>query len=217
MTEFARDERNKVRRVPQRGAYDSEAIYPIIDAAKICHVGFVAEGQPFVIPTIHARVGDVLYFHGATKSRLIQHMAEGHPVCVTVTLLDGLVLARSAFHHSMNYRSAVVFGTGCLVEDPDEKLEALKAITEHVVPGRWAEARQPNELEMKATGVVSLTIESASAKVRAGGPIDDEDDYALDVWAGVLPYEQAPIAAEPDGRLSEGIAAPEYVTQLLAR
>lgn len=215
MTEFATTGRNKVRRVPARGAYDRETVYSLVDAAKMCHVGFVADGQPFVIPTIHARMGDALVFHGATKSRLIGHIRSGAPVCVAITLMDGLVIARSAFHHSMNYRSAVIFGTGRLLEDADEKLQALECITNHVIPGRWDHCRQPNPTELKATSVAALTIESASAKIREGGPIDDEEDYALDVWAGVLPFTHAPSGIVPDGRLAEGVDVPGHVARLL--
>jgi nitroimidazol reductase NimA-like FMN-containing flavoprotein (pyridoxamine 5'-phosphate oxidase superfamily) len=208
---FPRSERNKVRRLPQRAQYDKETIYRIIDATPICHVGFVQEEQPYVIPMLHGRVGDTLYFHGAHASRLLKQAGAGQPMSVAFTLLDGLVLARSVFHHSVNYRSAVIFGTGGLVESDAEKLVALEALTEHITPGRWADARRPNPQELKSTAVISLHIESASAKIRTGGPVDDEADYALPVWAGVVPLElcaQAPIA---DPKLSAGIAAPGYV------
>jgi nitroimidazol reductase NimA-like FMN-containing flavoprotein (pyridoxamine 5'-phosphate oxidase superfamily) len=179
--------RTTVRRLAARGAYDRETIYAVIDEAYICHVGFVVDGHPFVIPTIHARVGDTLYFHGSAASRMLRSLRDGVDACVTVTLLDGLVLARSAFHHSMNYRSVVVLGKGREVTDRAEKLRALDAIVEHVVLGRSKIARAPNESEIRQTMVISLPLSEASAKVRTGPPLDDEPDYALDVWAGVIP------------------------------
>ncbi|MEZ4559705.1 MAG: pyridoxamine 5'-phosphate oxidase family protein [Caldilineaceae bacterium] len=196
--EFAQDERNRVRRLPARGVYDRATIYAIVDAAPICHVGFAVDGQPYVIPTIHARVDDTIFLHGAKASRLLKHVEAGHPLCVTVTHLDGLVLARSVFHHSMNYRSAMLFGRGELVTDADAKWAALEAITEHVMPGRWADARQPTAKEMSATTVVAMAIESASAKSRSGPPGDDEEDYALPVWAGVLPLQTQALPLEVD-------------------
>lgn len=203
--------RTRLKRLSKRGAYDRETINAILDEGFICHVGFVVDGQPYVIPTGFARVGDVLYIHGSSASRMIRTLAEGVDVCVTVTLVDGLVLARSAFHHSVNYRSVVVLGKASLVEDPDEKNIALEAITEHIVPGRWADVRWPNELELKATSVLRQPIDEASAKVRTGDPVDDEEDYAMDVWAGVLPLEVShgdPIA---DAKLPAGIEPPEYI------
>jgi len=179
--------RTTVRRLAARGVYDREAIYAILDEAYICHLGFVVDGQPFVIPTIHARVGDTLYFHGSAASRMLRSLRDGIDACVTVTLLDGLVLARSAFHHSMNYRSVVVFGKGREVVDREEKLRALDAIVEHVVLGRTALVSPPNESEIRQTLVIALPLSEASAKVRTGPPIDEEEDYALDVWAGVVP------------------------------
>lgn len=162
-------ELTRIRRLPKRGVYDRETIYSILDEGFVCHVGFAIDGKPFVIPTGYARIGDNLVFHGSSASRMMRNIADGIDVCVTVTLLDGLVLARSAFHHSMNYRSVVVFGKALVIEDADEKMNALEAFTEHVVPGRWNEVRWPNELELKATTVLSLPIEEASAKVRTGG------------------------------------------------
>ena len=206
-----RTDRNKVRRLPKRAHYDMETIYRIVDEALVCDVGFAEGEQPFVIPTLHARVGDTLYFHGAPASRLIRHMAAGHPVCVAFTLLDGLVFARSAFHHSVNYRSAVLFGAGRLVESDEERLAALEALTEHLAPGRWAEVRPPNGAEMNATAVIALAIESASAKVRTGPPSDEDADYALPIWAGVLPLG---LQAQPpvnDPKLRTNIDAPGYV------
>ncbi len=182
--------RTTVRRLPKRGVYDKQTIYSILDEGFICHVGFSVDNQPFVIPTGYARVGDTLYIHGSAASRTIKTAATGGiDICVTVTLVDGLVLARSAFHHSMNYRSVVVLGKGRLVTDEQEKRSALHAFTNHVVPQRWEETRQPTSQELKATSVLALTIEEASAKVRTGAPIDDEEDYALPVWAGVVPLK----------------------------
>ena len=187
--------RTTVRRLSDRGVYDRQAIHAILDEALICHVGFVVDGQPVVIPTIHVRVGDTLYFHGSAASRMLRSLRNGVEACVTVTLLDGLVLARSAFHHSMNYRSVVVFGKGREVTDREEKLQALDALVDHVVPGRAAVVRAPNELEIKQTLVIALPLAEASAKVRTGPPVDDEADYALDVWAGVVPM--ALVKGEP--------------------
>jgi nitroimidazol reductase NimA-like FMN-containing flavoprotein (pyridoxamine 5'-phosphate oxidase superfamily) len=211
MPNFATNDRNRVRRLPARASYDAESIYPIIDEALICHVGFVADGQPFVIPTIHARMGDTIVLHGAKASRLLKHAATGEPLCITCPIVDGLVLARSVFHHSMNYRSAVIFGRGRLAESYAEKWAALEAITEHVMPGRWADARLPNELEMNATSVVLVAIEEATAKVRTGPPGDEEEDYALPIWAGVLPSQIVYGAAVNDPRLGKGIGVPGYL------
>jgi nitroimidazol reductase NimA-like FMN-containing flavoprotein (pyridoxamine 5'-phosphate oxidase superfamily) len=186
-------DRIRVKREPQRARYDRETIEVILDEALICHLGFVVDGQPYVIPTLHARVGDRLYVHGSAASRLLRHLAGGAPVCATVTLVDGLVLARSVFNHSVNYRSAVVFGTATLVED-GEKREALRALTEQLAPGRWDEARQPTEKELKATWILSLPIDEASAKVRTGPEEDEPEDLDLPVWAGVVPVH---LAAEP--------------------
>lgn len=206
-------ERTLVVREPHRGVYDRAATYKILDEGFICHVGFAVDGQPFVIPTGYGRAGDNLYIHGSAASRMLRNLRQGVPVCVTVTLLDGLVLARSIFNHSMNYRSVVVLGTAVAVEDPKEKLSALQAISEHILPGRWAEVRQPNEKELKATQVMRLPITEFSAKVRQGPPIDDEEDYAFPTWAGVIPLQM--VAGEPvdDSRLEAGRAVPEYVTR----
>ncbi|MBP8125879.1 MAG: pyridoxamine 5'-phosphate oxidase family protein, partial [Caldilineaceae bacterium] len=198
MTEYAKTDINQVRRLPKRADYDRETVQAIVDASAICHVGFVVEGRPFVVPTIHARIGEVVYFHGAPASRMLKTIRDGASLCITVTHLDGLVLARSAFHHSMNYRSAMLFGIGRLVDDETEKWDALHAITEAVMPGRWEDARQPNPKEMAATLVVAMPIEYASAKVRTGPPGDDEEDYALPVWAGVLPLALTPQAPIDD-------------------
>jgi len=215
MSNFEITAQNRVARVPDRGAYDKETIYPIIDEALICHVGLVQDGQPFVIPTLHARQDDTLLLHGATTSRLMKYAQSGQPLCVTITLVDSLVLARSVFHHSMNYRSAVLFGRGRLVEQEDEKLRALQAFTEHILPGRWDDARPPNAVEMKATAVVAMPIELASAKIRTGPPGDDDEDLTLPVWAGLLPIEQqfSPPENAPD--LSDNIPVPAYVSDYL--
>ena len=204
-------ERTRVRRLPQRGAYDAATIYGILDAAFLAHVGFVADGQPFVIPTLFGRKDDRLYLHGSAASRMMREGDKGIPLCVTVTLVDALVLARSAFHHSINYRSVVVFGTARLVTGAEEKLAALRCISEQVLAGRWDEVRPPTGTELKATAVLELVIEEASAKARAGFPVDDEEDYALPVWAGILPL---PVVAETplaDPRLGEGIEVAQSV------
>jgi nitroimidazol reductase NimA-like FMN-containing flavoprotein (pyridoxamine 5'-phosphate oxidase superfamily) len=184
----------RVKREPQRGVYDRETIDAILDEALVCHLGFAVDGQPYVIPTLHARVGDRLYVHGSAASRMLRHAASDVRICVTVTLLDGLVLARSVFNHSIDYRSVVVLGTPTLVEDVDEKREALRAFTEHVAPGRWEEARQPTDQELKATWILSVPLDEASAKVRTGPPEDEPEDMDLPVWAGVVPIH---LTAEP--------------------
>jgi nitroimidazol reductase NimA-like FMN-containing flavoprotein (pyridoxamine 5'-phosphate oxidase superfamily) len=202
--------RTRVIRESERGVYDRETAYKILDEGFLCHVGFTVDGQPFVIPTSYGRKGDSLYIHGSAASRMLRQMKEGVPVCVTVTLLDGLVLARSIFNHSMNYRSVVVLGKATLVDDPEEKLAALIVLSEHIIPGRWADSRQPNERELKATSVLRLPIEEFSAKVRQGPAIDDEPDYAFPTWAGVVPLEM--VAGKPidDARLMEGQKIPAY-------
>ncbi|MGD1856512.1 MAG: pyridoxamine 5'-phosphate oxidase family protein [Leptolyngbyaceae cyanobacterium] len=207
--------RTQVKRVPKRGHYDQETIHSILDAGLICHVGFAIEGQPFVIPTAYGRIDNQLFIHGAAASRMLKSLQQGIEVCVTVTLLDGLVLARSAMHHSMNYRSVVMFGTAELVSERTDKLKALYAFTEHVMPGRWAETREPNEQELQATTVLALPIEEASAKIRTGPPVDDAADYGLSHWAGVIPLSMH--AGEPivDPKLAERIAVPEHVERYL--
>jgi nitroimidazol reductase NimA-like FMN-containing flavoprotein (pyridoxamine 5'-phosphate oxidase superfamily) len=212
MSEFPITERNRTRRMPKRGQYDKDTVYRILDEGLVCHVGLVENDQPVVIPMNFARRDDTLILHGAPASRLLKYVQAGHPVCVTVTLLDGLVLARSVYHHSMNYRSAVVFGRGRLIETEQEKLAALEVLTEHIVPGRWQDARRPNRQELDATAVVSITIESASAKVRTGPPADDEDDYQLPVWAGVLPIQQQALTPVNDPRLRKDIPVPSSVS-----
>jgi nitroimidazol reductase NimA-like FMN-containing flavoprotein (pyridoxamine 5'-phosphate oxidase superfamily) len=203
--------RTQLRRLPERGSHDPETIHAILDAGFVAHVGFSVDGQPFVIPTLYGRAGDKLYVHGSAASRMLRGLERGLPACVTVTLVDGLVLARSAFHHSANYRSVVVFGIARKVEEPERKIQALRAISEHVIPGRWDEVRAPNEKELKATTVLEISIEEASAKVRTGPPGDEEEDYALPVWAGVLPLRLEAKTPVPDPRLESGEPVPEYV------
>lgn len=212
MSATLQTERTTVRRLPKRGVYERETIEAIIDEALICHVGFVVDGKPVVIPTIHTRVGDQLYFHGSAASRMLRTLKNGVEACVTVTLLDGLVLARSAFHHSMNYRSAVVFGSAREVTDREEKVRVLEALVEHVCRGRSADVRAPNEPELRQTLVLALPLTEASAKIRTGGPVDDEEDYALPIWAGVLPLHLVPQPPVADARLVAEVEAPRYVT-----
>ena len=211
MNDIAPTARTRVKRHAERGAYDRATIYDILDAGLICHVGIVEDAQPFVMPTIHARMGDRLLLHGSPGSRLLRTIRNGASLCVTVTLLDGLVLARSAMHHSMNFRSVVLLGKGSVIEDEDEKIRALRKISDHIIPGRWAEIRPPNAAELKLTTVIAIPIDEASAKVRSGPPVDDEDDYRLAVWAGVLPLQLTPQAPQPDTRLLEGVSIPDYV------
>ena len=212
MSEFPIIDLNRVRRVPKRAQYDKETIYRILDEGLVCHVGLAEDGQPVVIPMNYARRDDTVILHGAPASRLLKYVQAGHPVCVTVTLLDGLVLARSVYHHSMNYRSVVVFGRGRLIEAEQEKLAALEVLTEHILPGRWQDARRPNRQELDATAVVSVAIETASAKVRTGPPADDEDDYQLPVWAGVLPIQQQVLTPVNDPRLRRDIPLPSSIS-----
>jgi nitroimidazol reductase NimA-like FMN-containing flavoprotein (pyridoxamine 5'-phosphate oxidase superfamily) len=213
MTDFTRTARNRIKRLPKRGHYDRETIHRILDEALICHVAFVEEGQPYVIPINFARVGDHIVLHGAKASRLLKHIEAGHSICVEVTIVDGLVLARSVFHHSMNYRSVVLFGKGKLIEDQQEKLAALQAVTEHLIPGRWQEARLPNRKELNATSVVLINIDEASAKVRVGPPVDELEDYALPVWAGILPLQETPLSPIRDELQSENIPLPKYIAR----
>lgn len=207
---FPQTDRTKLKRLPKRGHFDRETVYAILDEGFICHVGFAVEGQPFVIPTGYARVDDKLYIHGSQASRMLRSLSNGLDACVTVTIVDGLVLARSAFHHSMNYRSVLVFGHATLLDDPKEKYDALVALSEHIVRGRWADVREPNEQEMVQTTVLCLPIDEASAKIRTGPPLDDEADYALPMWAGVIPLKL--VAGDPinDPRLPAEIPIPEY-------
>jgi len=208
-------ERTRLKRLPQRGSYDRETVYRIIDGALFCHVGFLHNQVPFVIPTLHVRIGEQLYVHGSAASRMLRTAAEGVALCVTVTHVDGLVLARSAFHHSINYRSAIILGVAQEVTDPDAKLRVLHALVEHVVPGRWQDARPPCPKELAATSVLALPITEASAKVRPGGPGDDAADYALPIWAGVIPLKMVTGAPVADERLMGGVEVPEYVANYL--
>ena len=205
--------RTRVVREAERAVYDREIAYQILDEAFLCHVGFNVNGQPFVIPTSFGRSGDNLYIHGSAASRMLRALDQGIPVCVTVTLLDGLVLARSIFNHSMNYRSVVILGTAILVTNPDEKLEALHLLSEHILPGRWQQSRLPNERELKATSVLRLPIEEFSAKVRQGPVVDDADDYSFPTWAGVIPLTTVPGAPITDERCDPQIPIPAYARQ----
>jgi nitroimidazol reductase NimA-like FMN-containing flavoprotein (pyridoxamine 5'-phosphate oxidase superfamily) len=206
-------DRVRLRRKRERGSYDRALIEQILDEALIAHLGIVDdEGQPFVIPMLHARQGDVVYCHGSSASRTLRTLGSGAPACLTVSLLDGLVLARSAMHHSANYRSVVLLGTARPIEDPSEKMAAFEAIVEHIVPGRWRDVRPPSENEIKATAVIEMRIDEASAKVRAGGPVDDDEDHSLAAWAGVIPLELRAEAPQADPLLREGIEVPPYAS-----
>jgi uncharacterized protein len=207
---FAQTERTQIVREPQRAVYDRAAIYTILDEGFVCHVGFSVDSQTYVIPTMYARVADFLYFHGSAASRMLRNLSNGLSVCITVTLTDGLVLARSVFNHSMNYRSVVALGTAALVEDPAEKLDALRAFTERILPGRWNDARQPNEKELKATSILKLPLTEISAKVRVGPVEDDADDYALSVWAGIVPLRLIADAPIRDERCDASLPVPSY-------
>jgi hypothetical protein len=211
MSEFAPTERTQVKRLPKRGKYDKETVFQILDAGFVCHAGFSVDGQPYVIPTNYGRSDKTLYLHGSAASRMLRTLSEGVPVCVTVTHVDGLVLARSAFHHSVNYRSVVILGTARLVTNPAEKMEALRIFTDHVMKGRWDDVRQPTEQELRATTVLALPLEEVSAKVRTGGPVDDENDYNLPTWAGVLPLETSVKSPMPDARLPKNTPVPAYL------
>ena len=202
---------SQLRRLPNRGSHQVETIRTILDAAFLAHVGFNVDGQPFVIPTLYGRAGDKLYLHGSAASRMLRKLAIGVSACVTVTLVDGLVLARSAFHHSMNYRSVVAFGTARKIDGPEEQLRALRVISEHIIAGRWDDVRSPSAKELKATTVLEFSIDEASAKIRTGPPLDEADDYRLSVWAGVLPLRLEAKTPVPDSRLSGGADVPEYV------
>jgi hypothetical protein len=202
--------RTRVVREADRAAYDRETVYRILDEGFLCHAGFVVDGQPFVIPTSYGRNDASLYIHGSAASRMLRQLKGGVPVCITVTLLEGLVLARSIFNHSMNYRSVVILGNATLVDDPAEKLAALRILSEHILPGRWEESRQPNERELKATSVLRVPIEEFSAKIRLGPPIDDEEDYSFPTWAGVVPLEMVAGTPINDERLLPGTEVPQY-------
>ena len=203
--------RTEFRRLPSRGSHDVDTINAILDAGFLAHVGFSVDSQPYVIPTLYGRDGEKLYLHGSAASRMLGRLEAGIRGCITVTLVDGLVLARSAFHHSMNYRSVVAFGTAHKIDEPGKKTRALRIISEHLIAGRWNDVRSPSENELKATAVLEFSIEEASAKIRTGPPIDDEEDYSLPVWAGILPLSLEPQLPIPDSRLTDGIEVPEYV------
>jgi nitroimidazol reductase NimA-like FMN-containing flavoprotein (pyridoxamine 5'-phosphate oxidase superfamily) len=203
--------RTELRRIPNRGSHDWETINQILDAGFLAHVGFCVDGQTFVIPTLYGRDGEKLYLHGSAVSRMLRELETGIPTCVTVTLVDGLVLARSAFHHSMNYRSVVAFGSARKIAEPEQKVESLRIISEHIISGRWADVRKPSEKELKATTVLEFSISEASSKVRSGPPLDDESDYELPVWAGVLPLAMKFRPPIPDNRLIKGVNLPVYV------
>ncbi len=209
---FAPTERTQILREPQRAVYDRAAIYKILDEGFVCHVGFTTDLQTYVIPTMYARVGDSIYFHGSAASRMLRNLSNGLSVCITVTLTDGLVLARSVFNHSMNYRSVVALGTATLLDDPAEKLDALHAFTVKILPGRWNDARQPNEKELKATSILKLPLSEVSAKVRVGPVEDDAEDYALPVWAGIVPLRLVADAPIRDERCDASLPAPAYAT-----
>ena len=211
MSTFQPTANTTLKRLPERGSFDRTVVNSILDEGFICHVGFAVEGQPFVVPTSYVRVADRLFIHGSAASRMLRSLSEGISVCVTVTLVDGLVLARSAFHHSINYRSVVIIGVATPLTNPDDKLAALRAFTEHVIPGRWPDVRQPNDQELKATTVLSLPLEEVSAKIRTGGPKDDEADYAIPVWAGELPLRVVPGTPLPDSHATFSQPVPEYV------
>ena len=211
MIEFKQEDRNRVRRHPERADYDSHVIYQIIDEAIVCHVAFAQGNQPIVIPTLHARMDDNILIHGASSSRLIRHAQAANELCLSMTLLDGLVLARSAMNHSINYRSVVLFGRGAIIDSAEEKLQALELFTNTLIPGRWNEIRPPSEKELKATSIVSIPIDLASAKMRQGPPGDDESDMLLDAWAGVVPIRQQVGTPVDDPRLKDGIKVPDHV------
>ncbi len=207
MDAYSPTPRTQVKRLAKRGVYDKSQVHAILDEGFLCHVGFAVDGQPYVIPTGYARVGENLYIHGSAASRMLRTLDGGVDVCLTVTLVDGFVLARSAFHHSMNYRSVVVLGKARLVMDPEEKLLALRSFTNHILPGRWDEVRQPTEQELKSTSVLALPLSEVSAKVRTGGPIDDDEDYSLPIWAGVVPIRTTVGDPAADARALPGIPA----------
>jgi nitroimidazol reductase NimA-like FMN-containing flavoprotein (pyridoxamine 5'-phosphate oxidase superfamily) len=210
-TSRAPSDRTKVRRIADRGAYDRETIYSILDEALVSHVGIVQEGQPFVMPMLHARVGDNLYLHGSAGSRLMKRLAAKEPACVTATLLDALVVARSVFHHSLNYRSVVVLGQAAEILGREAKLAALEGLVERVIPGRSQDARGPNERELAATMIVRFPLQECSAKIRSGPPKDDEEDYALPIWAGVVPIRTKFEAPQCDGHVLPGVPPPQYL------
>jgi nitroimidazol reductase NimA-like FMN-containing flavoprotein (pyridoxamine 5'-phosphate oxidase superfamily) len=206
-------DRTTVKRLPKRAAYDRDTIHAILDQGLVCHVAFTVNGQPTVIPTIYVRIGEVVYLHGSPASRMLQLVARGEEVCIAVTIVDGLVLARSAFHHSINYRSVVLFGRGSQVSEPERKNEVLRTLSDHIIAGRWDDVRLPSADELRKTLVVSIPLDEASAKVRTGPPLDDKEDYELPMWAGVLPLRLAAATPIPDPRLKPGIVPPAYITE----
>ena len=213
---FTPTKRTRLKRFPQRASYERRTIYQILDEGFICHVGFIDSDHPVVIPTAYGRFGDALYIHGSVASRMLRALERGTSICATVTLLDGLVLARSAFHHSMNYRSVVVFGAASVVKNPKKKLSALRVISEHIIPGRWADVRKPNSVELRQTVVLRLPLAEASAKVRSGPPVDEEADYSLPIWAGEVPLSLVGRSVA-DPRLRPGIAIPSYIRRVTLR
>ena len=214
---YEKTDRTEVRRMPERGHYERDVVHAILDEALVCHLGFIADGKPVVIPTIYGRAGETLYVHGSVASRMLRSLKDGVDLSLTVTLIDGLVLARSSFHHSMNYRSVVVFGRGRAVVDSEEKGRALDAIVDHTVPGRRDQVRPPNAKELAKTLVIAVDLELVSAKVRTGPPVDDEEDYDIPVWAGVIPLRLQTEAVVPDPRLDQAIAIPEHVARYARR
>jgi uncharacterized protein len=217
MSSYAPTDRTRVRRLPERGHYNRETVYSILDEAFICHIGFVADGKPVVIPTLFGREGDTVYFHGSAASRMLRNLKEGIDCCITVTLVDGLVLARSGFHSSMNYRSVVVFGRAAEITDPEAKTHALAVISDHLLPGRWADVRPPSDQELKGTTVLKLELDEVSAKIRTGGPKDDAEDYDLPVWAGILPLTPIYGTPEPDSDRKKDEPIPDYVKTLIGK
>lgn len=211
MDDFTPTSRTRVKRLFARARYDRDTVYAILDAGMLCHVGYVIDGQPYVTPTLYWREGDRVYWHGSAASRMLRHLAAGAPLCLTVSHIDALVLARSAFHHSANYRSVMILGTAVLVEDPAEKTERLTTFVNGLYPGRWDELRPMNEQELKATALLYLDLDEVSAKVRTGGPVDDDDDYGWPTWAGIVPLETRRGTPEPCPRLPEGVAEPPYL------
>ena len=215
MTELKKTDRTRVKRAHLRGHYDKETAYAIIDAALLCHVGYIIDGSPYVTPTCHWREGNHIYWHGSSASRMLRTVTKGVPVCLTVSHLDGLVLARSGFHHSVNYRSVMLFGEAKLLEGDDAKLASLKAFTDRITPGRWEELRPVNDQEMKGTSIAYMEIDEGAAKIRAGGPVDDEPDYDLDIWAGVLPFTTTTGAPIPDARNKPNVPVPDYLADIV--
>lgn len=216
MREFPRTEKSTVKRLPKRGFYDEETIYKILDEGIICHISFVLNNQPYIIPTAYVRIGDNIYIHGAKANKMMNALNERTNACIAVTLLDGYVLARSAFHHSMNYRSVVLFGKGKIVAEREEKLMALREFSEHLIPGRWDDVRKPNDKELSATIVLKFSIEEASAKIRTGKPIDDKEDYELNIWAGIVPFKFKTGEPVRDEQLKESISLPDYLLDFIS-